>query len=272
VAAGLDYAFAPGWLIGAAASVGTTKQKFDIGGDFRLNEYSVSGYLSARSGPAWASFIGSYGGLRYDVHRIVPIGITTIDNSGETKGHNTSFAAEIGYDFGTPVASAVPTRMPVKAPPAPTAEFNITHGPVAGVVVQWINLRGFTETDPFASDSLGAFTALSFAGQTRHSIVTELGYRVKMDMGIWQPYAKLVWNHEFASQNRLVTASLTSIDAPSYSLPAVIFGRDWGTGTVGTTVKLWDRVTGLASFTGQFAERHVTVYGGQVGLNVALHP
>ena len=55
-------------------------------------------------------------------------------------------------------------------------------------------------------------------------------------------------------------------------MPAVIFGRDWGTAMVGTTLKIAGNVTGIAAFTSQFAERNLTIYGGQVGLNIAFGP
>jgi outer membrane lipase/esterase len=144
----------------------------------------------------------------------------------------------------------------------------ITHGPVAGIVLQRVDVDGFTETDSFAS--IGGFTALSFASQTRDSAVSELGYRASVDVGIWQPFAKLVWNHELASTDRSVTASLTTITAPSYWMPAVVLGRDWGTGTIGTTAIIAQGVTAYATFSGQMGQTNVVTYGGQLGLNVAL--
>ena len=193
---GADYAFASGWLLGGAMSVGTTTQSFDLGGNFRQNEFAASLYTAYSSGPIWANAVGSFGGLRYDVNRTVPIGITQQANTGSTSGNNTSFAAEVGYNFTTAWGgSAGPSVMPVKAPLAPSYSFS--HGPVAGIVLQRIHVNGFTETDAFAS--IGGFTALSFADQTRNSAVSELGYQASVDFGIWHPFAKLVWNHEFAS-------------------------------------------------------------------------
>jgi outer membrane lipase/esterase len=158
--------------------------------------------------------------------------------------------------------------MPVKAAPS-AAGLAIVHGPVAGIVLQHIRVDGFTETDPFAS--IGGFTALAFADQTRNSAVSELGYRASIDLGMWRPFAKFVWNHEWASTDRSVTASLTSVAAPSYFMPAVVLGKDWATGTIGTTATIAQGVTAYATFTGQMAQRDVVAYGGQVGLNVALH-
>jgi outer membrane lipase/esterase len=267
ITGGIDYAVANGWLIGGAISYGTTTQSFDLGGNFKLNEFAASLYAAYGNGPLWGQVVGTYGGLRYDVNRIVPIGITTQSNTSNTLGTNTSFAAEFGYDFVTPLGNSVPAApMPLKAAPA-AAGLAITHGPVVGIVLQRVHVDGFTETDPFAS--VGGFTALAFGSQTRNSAVSELGYRASIDIGIWRPFAKLVWNHELASTDRSVTASLTTVAAPSYWMPAVVLGRDWGTGTVGTTATI-GQVTSYATFTGEIVQRNVVAYGGQIGLNVAL--
>jgi uncharacterized protein YhjY with autotransporter beta-barrel domain len=213
--AGIDYAIANGMIIGAAFSYGQTTQSFSLGGDFKQTDVAGSLYGAYTAGPYWARAIGTYGGLTYDVNRIVPIGITQQSNTGNTSGRNASFAAEFGYDFTLPLGRAAPTApvMPLKAA-APAQWPLLTFGPVVGIVLQHITVNGYTETDPFAA--IGGFTALSFGDQTRNSAVTELGYQAGLALGRWQPFTKLVWNHELASTDRSVTASLTTIVAPSY--------------------------------------------------------
>jgi outer membrane lipase/esterase len=73
---GLDYKWASGYLLGAAITMGTQTPGFELGGSFRQKEIAGSVYGSVVKGPTWASVIGTYGALRYDVNRIVPIGIT----------------------------------------------------------------------------------------------------------------------------------------------------------------------------------------------------
>ena len=80
----------------------------------------------------------------------------------------------------------------------------------------------------------------------------------------------MLWNHELADLNRTVTASLTTIDAPSYTMPAVVLGRDWATASIGTTVTLSKAFVGLASFTAQAGQTGVTTYGGRVGINYSI--
>jgi outer membrane lipase/esterase len=67
-----------------------------------------------------------------------------------------------------------------------------------------------------------------------------------------------------------VTASLTTIAAPSFSLPAVVLGRDWASATVGTEVRIDRSWTGLVSFTAQVGQQNVTNYGALIGLNYAF--
>ena len=267
VTAGIDYAIASNIIVGAAFSWGQTTQSFSLGGDFKQTEVAGSLYGAWTTGPWWGRAIGTYGGLNYDVNRIVPIGITQQSNTGSTRGHNTSFAAEFGYDFTIPLGAA-PAGIPLKAPAAPALWPVITHGPLVGIVAQHIRVDGYTETDQFAA--IGGFTALSFADQTRDSAVTELGYQASIDLGRWRPFAKLVWDHELVPADRNVTASLTSVVAPSYFMPAVVLGKDWGTATIGTTATFAPGVTGYATVFSQIAQHNVVTYGGQVGLNVAF--
>jgi outer membrane lipase/esterase len=269
VTAGIDYAIANNMIVGAAFSYGQTSQSFSLGGDFKQTDIAGSLYGAYAAGPYWARAIGTYGGLTYDVNRIVPIGITQQSNTGNTSGRNVSFAAEFGYDFTLPLGGFAPTApvIPLKAPAAAPWPL-LTFGPVAGIVLQHITVNGYTETDPFAA--IGGFTALSFGDQTRNSAVTELGYQASMDLGRWHPFTKLVWNHELASTDRSVTAALTSIVAPSYWMPAVVLGKDWGTATLGTTVTFAPGVTGYGTLTSQIGQQNVVTYGGQLGLNVAL--
>jgi outer membrane lipase/esterase len=269
VTAGADYSWAPNWLLGGAVSVGTTTQSFSLGGNFQQNEYAFSGYLAYVGRPLWFNMIASFGGLHYNVDRVVPIGIAALANTGNTSGTNASFAAEIGYDFHAAWQGGYGPVM-VKARPA--ADFAFAFGPVAGIILQRVGVSGFAESDMFAGDPDGGFTALTYGSQVRNSAVTELGLQAGVDVGLWHPYGKLVWNHELNADNRVVTAIEPEIAfAPAFSMPAVSFGRDWATAMVGTTVKLGRGMTGYASFSSELGQGDVTYYGGQLGLNVALN-
>jgi outer membrane lipase/esterase len=241
IAAGFDYRFMPGILVGAAFSFDTKKPTFDTGGTFKQDEYTASLYAGFTQNGFWLDLIGTYGSLKYDINRRVPVGITIQPNAGSTSGTNWSLAATGGFDM-------------INGP--------WTHGPVIGILLQRIRVGGFTET--------GSFTSLSFADQTRDSAIGSFGYRVAFDAGMFRPFVRLLWNHEFANTERQIVTALTTTVAPSYSLPAIETGKDWGSGTAGTQIALGGGVTGLLSVTGQVGQDRIVRYGGQAGLNVAF--
>jgi outer membrane lipase/esterase len=139
---------------------------------------------------------------------------------------------------------------------------HFTHGPLAGMTLQQVHIDEFTES--------GSFTSLGFGSQTRDSAIGDVGYQMSFDAGPWRPFAKATWDHEFASRDRTVTAWLTTTVAPSYFMPAVAIGTDWGSATAGTTLKMASNVTGLVALTSSFARQNLTTYGGELGVNVAF--
>jgi len=241
VTAGIDTMTSGGILLGMAVSAGTKKASFSQGGSFTQDEFAVSGYTAATLGPLWLNMIGSFGALHYDVNRVVPLGPVLEQNNTTTNGTNMSFSVRTGHN---------------------TVVGPVTFGPVIGLTLQSIHVDDFAES--------GNVTSLAFSNLYRHSAVGVLGYQASFDFGRFQPFAKVLWNHEFVANDRLVTASLTSTVAPSYTMPAVSLGKDWASATAGVSVGLGKGVTGLASFTGQLGQDRVTTYGGQVGLNVAF--
>lgn len=239
---GVDYHWASGWLVGAAVSAGILNSTFSTGGGFTQNDGALSVYAAYRNNEWWADLIGSAGWLNFSTNRPVPIGVTTQPNNGSTSGADLSLAGEGGYEF--------------HAGP-------LAHGPVAGFIVQQATVNGFAES--------GSFTSLAFGSQVINSDVSLLGYQANLSWGRWRPFAQIVWDHDFAPLNRVVNASLTTIAAPGYSLPAVIVGRDWATVTVGTEFKIAGPWTGLASFTAQLGQQSVAAdYTGVLGVNYAF--
>ena len=238
---GVDYKWQNGWLAGAAITTGYVNPTFSLGGGYKQDSVALSLYTGYRNANWWGDLVGTAAWLGFDTNRPVPIGITVQPNNGTTDGYDLSLAGEVGYDlhFGP-----------------------VTHGPVAGLILQQARVNGFTES--------GSFTSLSFGSQIRNSEVGVLGYKARLDWGKWHPFAQVVWDHEFDPLDRMLTASLTTIAAPSYSLPAVVLGRDWATATVGTQVSFTPAWSGFASLTAQLGQNHATVYGGLVGLNYAL--
>jgi outer membrane lipase/esterase len=241
VTAGIDTLSSGGILYGIAVTAGTKKASFSQGGSFTQDEFAVSGYTAATLGPLWLNMIGTFGALHYDVNRVVPLGPVLEQNNTTTNGTNMSFSVRTGHN---------------------TTVGPVTFGPVVGLTLQSVHVDDFAES--------GNVTSLAFGNLYRHSTVSALGYQASFGFGMFQPFAKVLWNHEFVANDRLVTATLTSTVAPSYSLPAVNLGKDWASATAGVSVGLGKGVTGVAAFTSQWGQDKVTIYGGQVGLNVAF--
>jgi outer membrane lipase/esterase len=59
-----------------------------------------------------------------------------------------------------------------------------SYGLVAGIILQRIGVNGFSESDMFAADPSGGFTALTYGSQVRDSAVTELGVQAGIDVGL----------------------------------------------------------------------------------------
>jgi outer membrane lipase/esterase len=240
VLAGLDYRVGS-LVVGGVVSTTTQRSSFGTFGNFTQDEFAASLYAAFAVGPLWGDAVGTYGRLDYAVNRTVPIGITLQLNNGNTHGNNWSVATEGGYKF-------------VAGP--------LTHGPVAGIALQRVDVEDFVE--------VGSFTSLAFGSQARDSAISSLGYRASLELGPFRPFAQVVWNHELADTERDVRAWLTTVVAPGYSMPAVELGKDWGTAALGSTLKLGNGFTAMGAVTAEFGQNDARSYGGQIGLNIAF--
>ncbi len=240
---GADYQLPGGVIVGAALTAGGLSQRFSTGGNYTQADEAISLYAAYRSGPVWGNVVAGYGMLQDHIARQVPLGIFTDQNSADTDGHGLELALRGGGDF---------------------TFGQVTTGPVAGVVLQQVRLNGFTET------GTSGVTALSFGEQTRNSLVSQLGWRGAVDLGDWQPFAELDWNHEWGGRNRTVTASLTSIAAPSFTAAAAPVASDWATALLGVSYRLSPQVILRGAVSAVFANPQVISYGGEVGVNVGF--
>ena len=100
--------------------------------------------------------------------------------------------------------------------------------------------------------------------------MSQFGWRVLVDIGRWQPFVEAKWNHEWAGKDRTVSASLTTVDAPSYSMDAVPVASDWATASLGTSYKLTSQMMLRAVFSAEFLNPQVASYGGELGLNFSF--
>jgi outer membrane lipase/esterase len=242
-AVGVDYRTPGGVIVGMAVTASGQTQGFSSGGHFNQAAETLSLYAAYSVGPLWSNAIAGYGLLQNHIARQAPLGSFTDENNADTDGRSLALALRAGYDFHL----------------GP-----VTTGPVVGAVLQQVGINGFTETG-----STG-LTALSFGQQTWGSAVSQLGWRGSVDADRWQLFADMEWNHELAGRNHTVTASLTSIAAPSWSAAAVPLASDWATASVGVAYKLGPQVIIDAAVSAMFANPRTTSCGGELGLNVSF--
>ncbi len=240
---GADYLTPAGVIIGAALSAGGQVQNFSTGGHFQQVDEAVSLYAAYRTGPLWGNAVASYVQLQDHIARQVPLGSVIDQNSGDTDGHDLALALRGGWDFHS----------------GP-----VTVGPVAGFVLQHVTFDGFSES------GTSGLTALSFGGQTRNSAVSQLGLRGSVDIGDWQPFAEMNWDHDWAGGNRSITASLTAIAAPSYSVAAVPVASNWASASLGTSYRVSARTSVRGAVAAMFVNPQVGSYGGGVSVSVGL--
>ena len=238
---GVDYQTADGIVMGAAFTSGSQRQGFSTGGHFDQVDESPSLYFGYVGSPLWGNAVVTYELFQDEISRAVPLGVYTDQNYASTTGQSLSVALRGGRDFSV-------------------GQF--TTGPVAGLVLQEVRVNGFTET------GVTGVTALSFGSQTRDSLVTQLGWRVCMNLGNLRPFAEADWNHECAGKNRLVTASLTSVGAPSYTMDAVPVVSDWAITSVGAFYELSPRVMLRGAASAMYINPQMITCGGEFGLNV----
>jgi outer membrane lipase/esterase len=240
---GADYRTPGGAILGAAVTGGSQTQGFSNGGYFSQAGEALSLYAAYRTGPLWGNAVAGYDLLQNHIARQVTLGAFTDQNSGDANGQSLGLALRGGYDAHVG---------------------SVTTGPVAGVVLQQVNINGFTET------GTSGITALSFGSQTQDSAISQLGWRASVEVGRWQPFADMEWNHEWADKNRTITASLTSIEAPSYFAAAAPVAANWATASFGTAYRLNPQVSVRAALSALFINPQVASFGGELGLNVAF--
>jgi outer membrane lipase/esterase len=250
--AGVDCQMPFGLIVGAAFTAGTMTQHFSIGGGhFDQNDQAISLYSGYQAGPVWGNVVASYGWHQDKIVRDVALGLFTDSNSADTTGRSLALALRAGGDLHL----------------GP-----VTTGPVAGLVLQQVRIKGFAETGASgAQTGSNGVTALSFGEQIRDSAISQLGWRASIDVGDWRPFVEAKWNHELVDQSdRKVKAALTSTTASPYSMAAAPVQSDWATASAGTSYKISERVMVRGSASATAFDSQTVSYGGDVGVNVSF--
>ena len=237
-AAGIDYQYNENVLLGGFVGYGQAQSNYSSGGNFTQSGTTLGAYTGYKNDAIWANGMLSYNWLNNNVNRVTPVGITSFSNTSSVNGSNTSAALQAGYNFDYST---------------------IHHGPVLGYAYVNTSINGFTES--------GNFNSLQFGSQNINAQVGSLGYQAQTKIGDWLPFVKAIYNSQLGNIDRNITTTLTTITAPSYTMPALGYGRNWTNLTAGIGYQIDPKTVLRANFTQQVAQQSVTSYNAIVSLS-----
>lgn len=237
-AAGMDYQYDENILFGGFFGYGQAQVNYNSTGNFTQSGTTLGAYSGYKDGAIWANGVLGYNWLSNNVNRVTPIGITSFSNTSTVNGENTFAAVQTGYNFDYSV---------------------ITHGPILGYSFVNTNINGFTES--------GNFNSLQFGSQNINAQVGSAGYQAQAKLGDWLPFAKVIYNSQLGNLDRNITTTLTTVTAPSYTMPAMSYGRSWTNLTAGLGYQIDPKTTIRASFTQQVSQQSVNSYNAVVSLS-----
>lgn len=236
-AAGIDYQYSKNILLGGFVGYGQSLVSYNGGGNFTQSGSTLGAYVGYEYHSFWANGLLAYNWLTNNINRVTPIGIATFTNTSSVNGSNSSAVLQGGYKFSTGL---------------------INHGPIVGYAYVNTSINGFTES--------GNFNSLQFGQQTIDAQIGSIGYQVNMKTTNWSPFIRAVYNSQLGNLNRVVTTTLTSVTAPSYTMPAIGYGRDWTNLTVGIGYNIDPKTVIRASFTQQVAQQSINSYVASISL------
>jgi len=237
-AAGMDYQLNRNVLLGAFVGYGQAQVNYSASGNFTQSGSTLGAYSAYKSGSTWANGLLAYNWLSNNVNRVTPIGITSFSNTSTVNGANTSAALQAGYDFDAGAAK---------------------HGPMLGYAYVNTQINSFTES--------GNINSLSFGSQNISAQVGSAGYQVQSKFGNWLPFAKAIYNSQLGNLDRQITTSLTTVSAPSYTMPAISYGRSWTNLTAGLGYQIDSKTVIRAIFTQQVSQQNTNSYNAVISLS-----
>ncbi|MDH5834598.1 autotransporter domain-containing protein [Luteimonas kalidii] len=205
-------------------------------GDWDQTEATIGGFAgwSSEAG-AWVGGQLSYTSLDFDIHRQVPIGPALRTHRGSTDGSNLTAGLQGGWTFG---------------------EGALRHGPVLGIVAQWIEVDGYGESEPASSSSL------AFPGQDLDSLAASAGWQVSYRINPHlAPYARVVVEREFGDEPEEAFAQSQSTGL-GYSVPTQAYDGTFAALSVGARTTLFglDAELGVSLNAGEKGGKQTTAF------------
>jgi outer membrane lipase/esterase len=216
---------------GLAFTAGQQRDDFaGNAGGFKLQDLLATGYAMWGWDQAYFGAIGSFGQLHYSgIHRNIPIGPTTLYESGTTSGYHTALALTGGWwlNFGS-----------------------WRTGPYGEIAWQHAHVNDYSEDG-------GDAAAMTFGRQDRRALVGTLGWQLTGNLvagnTTLHPFARVAWNHDNDADVRDVTAGLVSMPG-TFALPGFMPDKNWGSVGVGLAADFTPNFSGWIGYDGRFSD------------------
>ena len=205
-----------GWYNNDASSASLESRAVigSVHGTWRRGGLYVSGALGA-------------GSTSVDVNRSITLGPAVRTEQGSTSAGQFGAEFDAGWMRGDPD--------------------DVQHGPFLGLA--WLNqsIDGYRENG-------NRSTAMNFSGFDRDSLIARAGYRVTRTltlnrMGL-RPYANVAYAKEFKDDPIAVTAGSNTMPG-RFTLSGFTPPRHWATADLGLVVRLYEKVSVIAGYTGR---------------------
>ncbi|PHM68422.1 autotransporter outer membrane beta-barrel domain-containing protein [Xenorhabdus sp. KJ12.1] len=220
---GGDYQLAENFLLGALYS----NNKFDRSSvsnfTYEGNGHVATGYaLWNIFDNAWLSGDIHYARINYDsLTRSIQLGQANRKETGSTTGKQ--WGARLTANWDIPVTDIVTT--------SPIVQFSWDKGDV----------KGYRESGDNSS-------AMHFSDQNYTSKVGTLGWRVDTQLGRFNPYASIQFNHQFGDTQYKLSSAINSTKT-LFVTDSSKQSRDWRQYTIGANANLFGNIHGFASVT-----------------------
>ena len=204
-----------------------------VHGTWRRGGLYVSGALSA-------------GSTSVDVKRSITLGPAVRAEQGSTSAGQFGAEFDAGWMLGDPA--------------------DLQHGPFLGLA--WLNqsIDGYRESGSRS-------TAMNFSGFDRDSLIARAGYRVTRTLALnrvgLRPYANVAVAKEFKDDPISVTAGSNTMPG-RFTLSGFTPPRHWASADLGLVVRLYEKVSVLAGYTGRFGSESRLDHRVNLGLSMTF--
>lgn len=201
VVLGADYRLQDNFFLGAAFGYATSEADVDASaGDVDADGYGFSVYGSYTVGAFYFDGMGTYGIKDYEISRNLNYTITTTPGPGTTTVNQKFIADTDATEWSINLSAGYNFEIDA-----------LTLGPYVRVNYLSADIDGYTERLASTNTNSGFGTALKVEDQDFSSLTTDLGaiasYAMSTNSGVYSPYVRLEWEHEFDDDGETIRAS-----------------------------------------------------------------